>query len=339
MARTRPQAGDGRYTMRSATGLFASTCTSAAGRDVGGRELVLVYAVRSVDGIERSLSGPSCIACSGGWRFAAWCTARADRVATEPMEPGPESATTEPAAAKESVTSLSKMATREDFLATGDPALQEGVDRGSFQLLGYTSSCGLGSASSGRPRTSTSAGTGSTGTSGSRPRSATSACMGSPPSSPASRRSPMSSVRSCALDRPRRCEISSRPRSPTRRPRTYHFFERFYSEVGILEGVGDLAEHLRAVEKDLNDDFGQLFGGRDADPAGRPARRRARRHRDAGRGDHALPHGDRGNAGAHRPALHHRLRRGAGDAARASSMDSRRSPATSTVTSPSAPSS
>ena len=60
--------------------------------------------------------------------------------------------------------------------------------------------------------------------------------------------------------------------------RHVRFFERFYAEVGVLEGADDLAERLRAVESNLNDEFGRALR-RDAARAGRPARRRARRHR------------------------------------------------------------
>ena len=120
--------------------------------------------------------------------------------------------------------------------------------------------------------------------------------------------------------------------------RHVRFFNRFYEEVGLLEGTDDLADRLRATEQHLNEEFGRLFDEMLAQQ-GRPARPRARGHRVPGRGDHALPHGDRGGARAHRPALHHRLQRGAGNAARASSRASTTSPATSTATSPSAPSS
>jgi ribonucleoside-diphosphate reductase beta chain len=41
--------------------------------------------------------------------------------------------------------------------------------------------------------------------------------------------------------------------------RHVQFFDRFYSEVGVLEGTGDLAERLRRTEEHLNESFGQLF--------------------------------------------------------------------------------
>ena len=91
------------------------------------------------------------------------------------------------------------------------------------------------------------------------------------------------------------------------------FFDRFYSEVGVLEAdtlAGRLEETVRAPEPGV-----RRAVRRAAARARRPAGARARGHRDAGRGDHDLPHGRRGDAGADRPALHHRLQREGRDAA------------------------
>jgi ribonucleoside-diphosphate reductase beta chain len=41
--------------------------------------------------------------------------------------------------------------------------------------------------------------------------------------------------------------------------RHVRFFNRFYSEVGVLEGTDGLAERLRATEQHLNPAFGELF--------------------------------------------------------------------------------
>ena len=60
--------------------------------------------------------------------------------------------------------------------------------------------------------------------------------------------------------------------------------------------------------EDLNDALRQALrrgaGGGPAELIGRPLE-----HRGEGGVRHALPHGDRGHAGPHRPALHHRLQR------------------------------
>jgi ribonucleoside-diphosphate reductase beta chain len=41
--------------------------------------------------------------------------------------------------------------------------------------------------------------------------------------------------------------------------RHVRFFERFYDEVGVLEGSGGLGERMGRVESNLNDEFGVLF--------------------------------------------------------------------------------
>jgi ribonucleoside-diphosphate reductase beta chain len=43
--------------------------------------------------------------------------------------------------------------------------------------------------------------------------------------------------------------------------RHVRFFDRFYSEVGVLDGADDLADRLRATEQHLNPAFGELFEG------------------------------------------------------------------------------
>jgi ribonucleoside-diphosphate reductase beta chain len=43
--------------------------------------------------------------------------------------------------------------------------------------------------------------------------------------------------------------------------RHVRFFDRFYSEVGVLEGTGDLAERLEATSEHTNEKFAQLFDG------------------------------------------------------------------------------
>jgi ribonucleoside-diphosphate reductase beta chain len=43
--------------------------------------------------------------------------------------------------------------------------------------------------------------------------------------------------------------------------RHVRFFDRFYAEVGVLEGAEDLASRLRRTEEHLNEAFGELFDG------------------------------------------------------------------------------
>ena len=57
--------------------------------------------------------------------------------------------------------------------------------------------------------------------------------------------------------RPRTCGSSCARRSPTRRA-TSRFFDRFYSEVGVLE-ADDLDGRLAETSEHLNPEFGELF--------------------------------------------------------------------------------
>jgi ribonucleoside-diphosphate reductase beta chain len=43
--------------------------------------------------------------------------------------------------------------------------------------------------------------------------------------------------------------------------RHVRFFNRFYEEVGVVDGADDLAARLRATEEHLNESFGELFDG------------------------------------------------------------------------------
>ena len=96
--------------------------------------------------------------------------------------------------------------------------------------------------------------------------------------------------------------------------RHVRFFNRFYEEVGVLEAdslQGRLAETSEHVNPEFNELFDEMLKSRVDHLA-----RAARGPRDARRGGDALPHGHRGDAGPHRPALHPPVQRGAGHAAR-----------------------
>jgi ribonucleoside-diphosphate reductase beta chain len=176
------------------------------------------------------------------------------------MEPGAESATTEAAAQQEAAETLSSIAARKDFLATGDPALQAGADHGNFQLLDYNQlyalwerqhwatqdldftqdridwherisaeerferMYGLSAFFIGEQRVTDELG-------------------------PLMRAAPTEEMR---------IFLSTQIADEARHVR---FFDRFYSEVGVLEGADGLGERLRATEVNLNDDFGRLFDG------------------------------------------------------------------------------
>jgi len=158
----------------------------------------------------------------------------------------------------EAVETLSAIAGREGFLATGDPALREDADRGRVQLLGYRElyelwerqqwatqdldfaqdrvdwheriseeerfqrMFGLSAFFIGEQRVTDELGP----------------------------------IMRAAPSEEQRIFLSTQIADEARHVR---FFNRFYEEVGVLDGAGDLAERLRATEEHLNDAFGELF--------------------------------------------------------------------------------
>jgi ribonucleoside-diphosphate reductase beta chain len=178
------------------------------------------------------------------------------------VEPGAESPTTEPQAAEGSqahaVETLSEIAHREGFAETSDPALQEAADRGKAQLLDYTALYHLWE----------------------RQQWATQDLDFSqdridwheriPAEERFQRMYGLSSffigeqrvtdelgpiMRACPTEE-QRIFLSTQIADEARHVR---FFNRFYSEVGVLEGTEGLADRLRATEKHLNPAFGELF--------------------------------------------------------------------------------
>ncbi len=155
---------------------------------------------------------------------------------------------------------LSSIATREDFLATGDPALQEGADRGRAQLLDYSELYALWE----------------------RQQWATQDIDFSvdrvdwheriPPEERYARMFGLSAffigeqrvtdelgpIMRAAPTEEARIFLSTQIADEARHVR---FFNRFYEEVGVLEGTDDLADRLRATEGHLNPAFGELFDG------------------------------------------------------------------------------
>jgi ribonucleoside-diphosphate reductase beta chain len=155
---------------------------------------------------------------------------------------------------------LSSIAQREDFLATGDPALQESAERGKFKLLDYgelyelwerqqwltqdldftedridwherisaderyTRMYGLSAFFIGEQRVTDELG-------------------------PIMRAAPSEDMR---------IFLSTQIADEARHVR---FFNRFYDEVGVLEGPDDLAERLARVQRNLNPEFAELFDG------------------------------------------------------------------------------
>jgi ribonucleoside-diphosphate reductase beta chain len=153
---------------------------------------------------------------------------------------------------------LSSIAEREDFLATGDPALTVGADRGNFELLGYDElyrlwerqqwatqdldfsedridwherfdseeryqrMYGLSAFFIGEQRVTDELG-------------------------PIMRAAPTEEMR---------IFLSTQIADEARH---VQFFNRFYDEVGVLKGADELAERLARVESNLNPEFTELF--------------------------------------------------------------------------------
>ncbi len=153
---------------------------------------------------------------------------------------------------------LSSIVAREDFLATGDPALQASADSGNFQLLDYTELYELWE----------------------RQHWATQDLDFSADRidwherfSPEERYERMYGLSAFFIGEQRVTdELGPIMRAaPTEEMRIFlstqiadearhvRFFNRFYEEVGLLEGTDDLADRLRATEQHLNEEFGRLF--------------------------------------------------------------------------------
>ena len=153
---------------------------------------------------------------------------------------------------------LSSIAQREDFLATTDPALQESADRGEARLLSYSQLYELWE----------------------RQQWATQDIDFTqdridwqeriPPEERYQRMYGLSGffigeqrvtdelgpiMRACPLEE-QRIFLSTQIADEARHVR---FFNRFYEEVGILDGADDLAARLRRTEEHLNESFGRLF--------------------------------------------------------------------------------
>ena len=155
---------------------------------------------------------------------------------------------------------LTSIAQREDFLATGDPALAESADRGSFQLLGYDElyalwerqqwatqdldftqdrvdwherfdseeryqrMYGLSAFFIGEQRVTDELGP----------------------------------IMRAAPTEPMRIFLSTQIADEARH---VQFFDRFYEEVGVLDGADDLSGRLERVQRNLNPEFAELFDG------------------------------------------------------------------------------
>ena len=155
---------------------------------------------------------------------------------------------------------MSSIAAREDFLATSDPALQESADRGEAKLLSYRDLYLLWE----RQQWSTQ------DLDFSRDRTDWHERI-----DPEERFQRMYGLSAFFIGEQKVAdELGPIMRAcPTEEQRIFlctqiadearhvQFFDRFYGEVGVLEGAGDLASRLRETEQHVNESFGQLFEG------------------------------------------------------------------------------
>jgi ribonucleoside-diphosphate reductase beta chain len=153
---------------------------------------------------------------------------------------------------------LTSILQREDFLATGDPALRPDADRGPVQLLDYTELYELWE----RQQWQTQA------IDFSRDRVDWHERI--PPEERFQRMFGLSAffigeqrvtdelgpIMRAMPTEEQRIFLSTQTADEARHVR---FFNRFYAEVGVLEGTAGLAERLRATEQHLNAAFGELF--------------------------------------------------------------------------------
>jgi ribonucleoside-diphosphate reductase beta chain len=159
-----------------------------------------------------------------------------------------------------SAETLSDIAHREGFLETSDPALQESADRGEAKLLGYRQLYELWE----RQQWAT------------QDLDFTQDRMDwherIPPEERFQRMYGLSGffigeqrvtdelgpIMRAAPTEEQRIFLSTQIADEARHVR---FFNRFYEEVGVLDGADDLAARLRATEEHLNESFAELFDG------------------------------------------------------------------------------
>ena len=248
------------------------------------------------------------------------------------MEAGTESTTA--AGNGRSASTLSEIATREGFLETSDPALQESADRGKANLLSYTELYELWERQQWRTQDLDFSRDRADWTERIEPEERFQRMYGLSAFFIGEQRvtDELGPIMRAAPTEEQRIFLSTQIADEARH---VQFFNRFYEEVGVLEGADDLADRLRATEEHLNEGFGELFDKMLKERVDRLAAE-PRGHRAAGRVRDALPHDHRGGPGAHRPALHHRVQRRSRGRCPASSRASRTWRATSIATSRSA---
>jgi ribonucleoside-diphosphate reductase beta chain len=173
------------------------------------------------------------------------------------VEARTESTATEGAGSRTAST-LSEIANRDGFLETSDPALQESADRGEAHLLGYTELYELWERQQWRTQDLDFTRDKTDWTERIEPEERLQRMYGLSAFFIGEQRvtDELGPIMRAAPTEEQRIFLSTQIADEARHVR---FFNRFYQEVGVLEGADDLAARLRATEEHLNEGFGELF--------------------------------------------------------------------------------
>jgi ribonucleoside-diphosphate reductase beta chain len=174
------------------------------------------------------------------------------------VEAGTESTATE--GAGRTASTLSEIATREGFMETSDPALQESADRGKADLLGYTQLYELWERQQWRTQDLDFSRDRTDWTDRIDAEERYQRMYGLSAFFIGEQRvtDELGPIMRAAPTAEQRIFLSTQIADEARHVR---FFNRFYEEVGVLEGADDLAARLRATEEHLNPAFADLFDG------------------------------------------------------------------------------
>jgi ribonucleoside-diphosphate reductase beta chain len=153
---------------------------------------------------------------------------------------------------------LSEIASRKDFLATGDPALSERADRGAFKLLDYTELYELWERQQWKTQALDFARDRVDWHERIDPEERYQRMFGLSAFFIGEQRvtDELGPIMRAAPTEEQRIFLSTQIADEARHVR---FFNRFYEAVGVLEGTDGLGERLRATEQHLNPAFGELF--------------------------------------------------------------------------------
>jgi ribonucleoside-diphosphate reductase beta chain len=162
--------------------------------------------------------------------------------------------------AARTASTLSEIAQRKGFLETSDPALQESADRGEAHLLGYTELYELWERQQWRTQDLDFSGDRTDWNERIEPEERYQRMYGLSAFFIGEQRvtDELGPIMRAAPTEEQRIFLSTQIADEARHVR---FFNRFYGEVGVLDGADDLAARLRATEEHLNPAFGELFDG------------------------------------------------------------------------------